>query len=131
MKIRAAKVIVTCPGRNMVTLEIETDKGIYGITDQSIECTALGIAAWIMHVQQAQTEQCELNDPLAPRLVALTERHHGQPQALIAAFLAQDDIFTPQLAANNHFQQALARAYNALQQGALSGLLQRLTSPSD
>ncbi len=99
-------------------------------TGQPIECTALGLAAWIMHVQQAQSKQRELNDPLAPRLLAVIERHHGQPQELLAAFLAQDDIFTPRLAANDHFKQALTRAYNALQQGALSDLLQHLTTHS-
>ena len=31
MKIQAAKVIVTCPGRNFVTLKIDTDEGVYGI----------------------------------------------------------------------------------------------------
>ena len=29
MKIVSAKVIVTCPGRNFVTLKIETDEGVY------------------------------------------------------------------------------------------------------
>ena len=33
MKIIDAKVIVTCPGRNFVTLKIVTDQGIYGIGD--------------------------------------------------------------------------------------------------
>ena len=33
MKIAAAKVIVTCPGRNFVTLKIITDQGVYGIGD--------------------------------------------------------------------------------------------------
>ena len=28
MKIHSAKVIVTCPGRNFVTLKIETDEGV-------------------------------------------------------------------------------------------------------
>ena len=28
MKITAAKVIVCCPGRNFVTLKIETDQGL-------------------------------------------------------------------------------------------------------
>ncbi len=36
MKIVAARVIVTCPGRNFVTLKIETDQGVYGIGDATI-----------------------------------------------------------------------------------------------
>ena len=31
MKITAARVIVTCPGRNFVTLKIETEEGVHGI----------------------------------------------------------------------------------------------------
>src|SRR6187551_1392444 len=36
MKIVDAKVIVTCPGRNFVTLKITTDQGIYGIGDATL-----------------------------------------------------------------------------------------------
>ena len=36
MKITAAKVIVTCPGRNFVTLKIYTDQGLYGIGDATL-----------------------------------------------------------------------------------------------
>jgi hypothetical protein len=32
----AARVIVTCPGRNFVTLKIETDQGVYGIGDGTL-----------------------------------------------------------------------------------------------
>src|SRR5688572_7946935 len=36
MKIISAKVIVTCPGRNFVTLKIETDQGLYGVGDATL-----------------------------------------------------------------------------------------------
>ena len=36
MKISDAKVIVTCPGRNFVTLKILTDQGIYGLGDATL-----------------------------------------------------------------------------------------------
>ena len=41
MKISAARVIVTCPGRNFVTLKIETDEGVTGIGDATLNgrCT--------------------------------------------------------------------------------------------
>ncbi|MEX2124091.1 MAG: hypothetical protein WD795_09380 [Woeseia sp.] len=32
-EITAAHVIVTCPGRNFVTLKIETGEGVYGLGD--------------------------------------------------------------------------------------------------
>src|SRR5690554_1099057 len=36
MKITQAKVIISCPGRNFVTLKIETDEGLYGIGDATL-----------------------------------------------------------------------------------------------
>jgi L-alanine-DL-glutamate epimerase-like enolase superfamily enzyme len=33
MKIQNARSIVTCPGRNFVTVRLETDEGVYGIGD--------------------------------------------------------------------------------------------------
>ena len=36
MRITNARVIVTCPGRNFVTLKIETDQGVHGIGDATI-----------------------------------------------------------------------------------------------
>src|ERR1700722_14606373 len=36
MKIASARVIVTCPGRNFVTLKIETEDGAYGIGDATL-----------------------------------------------------------------------------------------------
>ena len=36
LRIRSARVIVTCPGRNFVTLKIETDEGVYGIGDATL-----------------------------------------------------------------------------------------------
>jgi len=32
-KITSAKTIVTCPGRNFITLKIETEGGVYGLGD--------------------------------------------------------------------------------------------------
>ena len=31
MKIQSAKVIVTCPGRNFVTLKIDSGEGVWGV----------------------------------------------------------------------------------------------------
>ena len=36
MKITDAKVIVTCPGRNFVTVKILTDQGVHGIGDATL-----------------------------------------------------------------------------------------------
>ena len=37
MKITAARVIVCCPGRNFVTLKIETDQGLTGLGDLRLD----------------------------------------------------------------------------------------------
>ena len=36
MKITAARLIVCSPDRNFVTLKIETDQGIYGLGDATL-----------------------------------------------------------------------------------------------
>jgi len=36
MKITGARVIITSPGRNFVTLKIETDQGVYGVGDATL-----------------------------------------------------------------------------------------------
>jgi len=47
MKIIAAKVIVSCPGRNFVTLKIVTDQGIYGIGDATLNGREKSVVAYL------------------------------------------------------------------------------------
>src|ERR1044071_1925762 len=47
MKIAAARVIVTCPGRNFVTLKIETDQGVYGIGDATLNGRELSVVSYL------------------------------------------------------------------------------------
>lgn len=47
MKITRASVIITCPGRNLVTLKIETDQGIYGIGDATVNGRELAVASYL------------------------------------------------------------------------------------
>lgn len=47
MKITSAKVIVCSPGRNFVTLKIETDEGIYGIGDATVNGRELVVAQYL------------------------------------------------------------------------------------
>jgi mannonate dehydratase len=56
MKITDAYVIVTCPGRNFVTLKIVTDEGIYGIGDATLNGREMAVVAY-------------LRDHLAPCLI--------------------------------------------------------------
>ncbi|MEZ5498756.1 MAG: D-galactonate dehydratase family protein [Steroidobacteraceae bacterium] len=47
MRITAAKVIITCPGRNFVTLKIETSDGVYGIGDATVNGRELAVASYL------------------------------------------------------------------------------------
>jgi len=47
MKIRNARVLMTCPGRNFTTLKIETDEGIYGIGDATLNGRELAVKAYL------------------------------------------------------------------------------------
>ena len=56
MKIVSAKVVVTCPGRNFVTLKIETDEGLAGLGDATLNGRELAVASY-------------LNDHVIPQLI--------------------------------------------------------------
>ena len=47
MKITACRVIVCCPGRNFVTLKIETDGGLHGVGDATLNGRELAVAAYL------------------------------------------------------------------------------------
>jgi mannonate dehydratase len=61
MKIAAARVIVTCPVRNFVTLKIETDQGVYGIGDATLNGRELSVVSY-------------LQDHVAPALIGMDPR---------------------------------------------------------
>ena len=45
--ITAARVITTCPGRNFVTLKIETDAGVHGVGDATLNGRELAVASYL------------------------------------------------------------------------------------
>ena len=47
MKITSARVITTCPGRNFVTLKIETEDGLTGIGDATLNGRELSVASYL------------------------------------------------------------------------------------
>ncbi|WP_114953839.1 D-mannonate dehydratase ManD [Sphingosinicella terrae] len=47
LEIRSAKVIVTCPGRNFVTLKIETSEGVHGLGDATLNGRELAVASYV------------------------------------------------------------------------------------
>ena len=46
-RIVSARVIVTCPGRNFVTLKVETSDGVTGIGDATLNGRELAVAAYL------------------------------------------------------------------------------------
>lgn len=56
MKITDAKVLISSPGRNFVTLKVYTDQGIYGLGDATLNGRELAVASY-------------LKDHLAPCLI--------------------------------------------------------------
>lgn len=48
MKIQSARVIVTCPGRNFVTLKIETDQGVHGVGDATLNGRELAVVSYLV-----------------------------------------------------------------------------------
>ena len=46
-KITGAEVIVSCPGRNFVTLKITTDQGVYGLGDATLNGRELAVASYL------------------------------------------------------------------------------------
>src|SRR5215510_7878209 len=61
MRIVAGKVIACCPGRNFVTLKIETDGGIHGLGDATVNGRELAVASY-------------LNDHVIPLLIGRDAR---------------------------------------------------------
>ena len=47
MKITDAKVLISCPGRNFVTLKILTDQGVYGLGDATLNGRELAVATYL------------------------------------------------------------------------------------
>jgi L-alanine-DL-glutamate epimerase-like enolase superfamily enzyme len=47
MKITGARVVVTCPRRNFVTLKIETDGGLAGLGDATLNGRELAVASYL------------------------------------------------------------------------------------
>ncbi|MGA1600354.1 MAG: D-mannonate dehydratase ManD [bacterium] len=47
MKIQEARVVVTCPGRNFVTLKVLTDEGLYGLGDATLNGRELAVVSYL------------------------------------------------------------------------------------
>ena len=61
MKIEQARTVLTCPGRNFVTVVIETDDGVRGVGDATLNGRELAVASY-------------LDDHVLPLLIGLDAR---------------------------------------------------------
>lgn len=95
---------------------------------QSSPCVALGVAAWIRYTagEDLLGNRYTVDDPLAKRLADLHHAHGADPSALVAAYLAMDDVVPSALAKDAAFAQAVVTAYQALTQDGLDGALPAL-----
>ena len=90
-----------------------------------VPCTALGLAAWIRYTagHDLAGAAYPVDDPLASRFAGLHQRHGHDPEALVAAFLAMDDVIPPALAAQPAFSAAVLDAYRKLTGEGLASAL--------
>lgn len=95
---------------------------------QSSPCVALGVAAWIRYTagEDLLGNRYTVDDPLAKRFADLHHAHGADPSALVAAYLAIDDVVPSALAKDAAFAQAVVTAYQALTQDGLDGALPAL-----
>ena len=97
-------------------------------TSDQVDCTALGLAAWVRYTSGVSLDdrRHEVSDPLASRFIELHERHGDDPEALVAAFLAQQDIVPAALAAQQGFADAVTDGYRRLINTGLAASLSTL-----
>ena len=76
--IERARVVVTCPGRNFVTLVIETSDGVRGVGDATLNGRELAVASYLQdHVRALLGLEGVFPPRLAsdPRFVTLVADH--------------------------------------------------------
>ena len=109
MKIVSAKVIVCCPGRNFVTLKIETDQGIYGLGDATLNGRELAVVSYLVSSITSDPEAVVINTEergdsvrfrihVAPddmgRIIGRRGRTAQAIRALVGAAGARDGVTT-------------------------------------
>ena len=106
--------------------------GAQQLLDQgrSIDCTALGIAAWIHYCTQPLPGRPAhvVDDPLNATFADLAGRFDGASR--VDAFLDLDEIFPPALSARPAFRDAVHRAYSALARDGVDDLLLTVATPN-
>ena len=104
--------------------------GAQQLLDQGrgIDCTALGIAAWIHYCTQPLPGRAAhvVDDPLSVTFVDLAGRFEGASR--VDAVLDLHEVFPPPLSARPAFRDAVHRAYGALTRDGVDSLLHALAA---
>lgn len=96
--------------------------------DGPIDCVALGVAGWIRYqgAQDLQGRSYTVHDPMMGTLTARFAEHASDARRLIDAFLADETIFDPELAASRRFADAVYRHYRQLTENGLATAVKTL-----
>ena len=93
---------------------------------RGIDCTALGIAAWIYYCSRPQSDGSTrvIDDPLAATFTDLAQRLEGE--SLVDAVLNLEEVFPLALSDRAAFRHAVQHAYGALERDGMAGLLRKV-----
>ena len=83
-----------------------------------IDRLCVPIAAWMHFVRRKAADGEQVVDPLAKRLFDIGRSCQNRAAVDLPLFLALDMVFAPELAGNELFSSALARAYDGLAAGS-------------
>ncbi|KAA1013104.1 mannitol dehydrogenase family protein [Paraburkholderia panacisoli] len=96
--------------------------------DQPYRRLALAVAAWMTFLRGHADDgtRYEISDPFAGRLTALAASAHGEPQALMDALLAVQEVFPAELAGHAEFRATLHHALELLRKHGARGAIAAL-----
>ncbi|WP_421724192.1 mannitol dehydrogenase family protein [Bauldia sp.] len=96
----------------------------------SFTCLALGVAGWMRYVTGVDESgaRIDVQDPLAPRLRSIHEAVGDDPPALARAYLAVEEVFGTDLAANAEFTSMIERHLSSLYRHGVKATVQSLVA---
>ncbi|MGB3412560.1 MAG: mannitol dehydrogenase family protein [Microthrixaceae bacterium] len=97
--------------------------------DETVDLSALVVAAWISWVLRCRRGKARLVDPLAPELLAIASAAGSDAASITEAFLGVDAVFTPAVAADPVVRAAIARGLSLIHELGPAGAAQALTRP--
>ena len=77
MKIKDIRVVVSCPGRNFVTVKVVTDSGTYGLGDATVNGREMAVVAYLDRQRRVGNPAYDRVTRLARSAVGLGGRTPG------------------------------------------------------